>query len=134
MVGVCEITSPSGTVSEYSSVLRSTVRPLASSAAWALSASLPVQSRSWIGRGPLLTIRSTAESGRRVVPASGSLPRTVPSATVSEYLPMDWPNDRWVLSSASWAWSSVIPFVRGTSYRSLPRDSTTRDRAAVEDP
>ena len=59
------------------------------------------------------------------MPALGSLPRTVPSLTVSEYFPIEWPNDRWVFSSASWAWSSVIPFVRGTSYRSLPSDSTT---------
>ena len=49
---------------------------------------------------------------------------TVPAGTVSDHFSMEVPKPRWSSASASWAWSSVMPLSWGTSYRSLPREST----------
>ena len=78
VLGVCWMTSPSATC-RCSPRCGSTSRPCFASAASALSASLPVQSTTLIGRGPRLSRMSTAAPGLSGVPALGLLPMTWPS-------------------------------------------------------
>ena len=128
------MTSPSATVSEYSSLGDLAGRaPGPRARPSASSASLPTQSLSLTGFGPLLTTRSTGgvraqrRAGLGVAADDDALRRRC--RTTSRWCV---PKARWSPASASCASSSVMPRELGYVVALLAEREHDRDGAAVE--
>src|SRR3954468_17642435 len=76
--GACPTTEPSGIVSSEIGFTRPRARPWSWRAVVALSSVIPVRSGTRTGGGPSDGTRVTVEPSRRLVPAAGSTPSTVP--------------------------------------------------------